>query len=1272
MKRTLTLIFLLITLITFSQQPERSNIPAGMWNTAPLTNEDARILNSIETIEMPENYKSRSLPDSIDNSVHKWFRQPIFTQESYPNCMQSTSIAYNFTYEINRLRDLSGDDPDNQYTTHFAWNFFHGGQGWWGVNYLFTMDVLEHHGTPSVTDYGGFYNGGAQRWMSGYDEWYNAMNNRIAGIKKIYVGDEEGIITLKHWLNDHMDGSETGGLASFISCSPYDLRLLPPESPQAGKHVVTWWCPQALHGMTIIGYNDSIRFDYNEDGKFTNDIDLNDDGILDVRDWEIGAMKFCNSYGQNWADSGYCYMMYKTMADDFGQGGIWTNTVHVLEAKPEHDTRMTYKVSLEHDFRESIRVQAGISSNLTSNKPEHIHSYTIFNYQGGWHYMQGNDTTDANKTIEFGLDVSPLLSYVEEGEPYKFFLIVDEKDPNNKGYGQIKYFSLFDYQDGMQEIVCDEQNVVLNDNGRTLVSVIYEPTPDNLAISTESIPAYEAGQPMSIQLQAEGGQQPYSWQLDRNYVMNITEASFPEVDEVQLIDDSWSDSLVFQALDFEFPFYGNKYSNLVVSSSGYIFFDENMYFWSYLADNDYFLKSSRVLAPLLSQDMFVHQGTDEGVWYEGDETKATFRWRTAMYGQDWLDMNFAASLYPDGRIEFFYDEMILEDPIRWTAGISDGDYYNNSLPELPDPHNIIPGTKVEFFPGVQPEEVAVSKDGLLEILESRESTISEIKLTVTDNTLVSASKLFPFTDALEFSLSMNGDEDLLVNNGQIAYLDLDIVNHGTESIQNIAFLLACDHPLLQIQDDLYQLDQIDPGESISVSGAFSCLCDNEMPDNQRIIIDLVATASTVSYQRNFDLTSKAASMELSGFAVRNELNLLEPGNTDDLMVRLVNIGSRSSINTVAVLTSNHAGVSVNDGQPISVGTIAPWESKEVLISLSADYSISYGSVVEFDLVLTDEFGIITEMNFSMRVGRTPAYVIDLDLSTGSGVGIYNTLQDMGVESNYSPSFPNSISNYQSVFLCVGKLFTSHNLSWQQGQMLLDYINSGGNLYMEGRMVWTQEPHLPILDRFGLTTVESAGGYEIVKGVDSTFTEGLVYENTAQTSLCLFYLEPTPSAFSIFTGTEYPNCAAVAYDEGNYKTIGTIFEMGGLISSDSCQMETLMEQILDFFEVKQSLLGVEEVPDMPGTVSGQNYPNPFRHETNIPVKLEKRSYIDAAVFDLQGRRVYDLAPSTTFESGSYKFTWDGRSNSGRALPDGIYIYRIMIDGVPFSGKMVMIR
>ncbi len=1271
MKCYLTLIFCLLISCLSAQQVDFSSVPSGLRNTVPLTQEDAAILSIIEDVVLPDQYRNKDLPDSIDNSKYEWLR-PVFWQDGM-SCMQSTSIAYNFTYEINRLRGLLANNPDNQYTTHFAWNFFNGGNGWFGVNYLFTMDVLKYHGTPNVTDYGGFSYGGGERWMSGYDEWYNAMNNRIYGIRKIFVGSPDGLITLKHWLNDHLDGSATGGVASFIACSPWDTHNLPPESPHAGKKVITNFCPDPKHGMTIIGYNDWIKYDYNGDGKFTTDVDLNDDGILDMRDWEVGALKFVNSYGEYWADSGFCYMMYKTLADEEVDGGIWTNTVHILDVKKDHDTRMTYKVSLEHDYRGRIRVQAGISSDMESHQPEHIHSYTIFNYQGAWHYMQGNDTTPDHKTIEFGLDITPLLSYVEVGQPYKFFLIVDEKDPENRGHGQIKSFSLMDYQGSVQEIPCSEQNVLLVENGRTTLSIIHSPSFDDLSVTTEELPVYEPGQPIDIQLEASGGQQPFTWNLDKNYRMNQNTAEFPEIDEHLIIANSFIDSVAVQELDFIFPFYGKYFDSVMVSSSGYLFFDENMYFWSYLVDMAYFLKNQRVIAPFLCKGMKVNNYFDQGVWYEGDENGATFRWKTEFNEQAGSSKcNFAVKLYPDGNIDFYYGDIMGFEGVQWIAGIANGDLVNYSLPILPDPSKIQSGTRIEFTANQLPTSVFVSNSGELSILEEDEALSSDITVAVTDNTLLCAKKTFQLTDGLEMLLSVPGSEDNTITNGQFVYMDLTLHNRGSNTLQNLEFSISCVHPLIELIDFQQSVESLQAGESIELSAVFSCLCDNQIGDGQNIILQMDMHSQDKDYKRSFYLKTASPSLILSNFYIEDDDGILEPGESSILRIQLRNEGKRKSENSTAFLMPIDSGITVNTGQPMNLGTILPGELITADFSITSDYSIAYGSNVSYVLNITYEEGVAREFYLNHRVGRVPVCIIDLDPGTHSGPQIFELLQQMEVETEYFQVFPISLDKYQALILCLGIENSFHEITYSQGVSLENYLAQGGNIYMEGRIVWQQDPHWNILNLFNIETINSPGLYEVLDGVDSTFTEGLSYKYVNIQPFCYYYLEPEPPAFSIFTGREYPNCTAVAYDAGSYKTIGTIFELGARASSDTCYLETYIQEVLDFFGVIQSSLGIEEIPSVENVLALQNYPNPFRYSTSIPIVLDNKRAVEAAVYDLQGRRVFDLLQLTSLEAGRYLLNWNGNANDGNQVPEGIYIYRIIVNGISYGGKMILIR
>lgn len=1269
MKQIITIVFLMISCSLFAQV----SVPAGQRNTGPLTTQDADVLRHIEEVTLPDAYRNKSLPQYIDNSQKDWFR-PIFSQTSFPNCMQSTSIAYSFTYEMCRLRNLSAQNEDNQYGTHFAWNFFNGGNGWFGVNYLQTMDVLQYHGVPTVTEYGGFYYGEGERWMSGYDEYYAAMNNRISGIRKIYTGSEEGILTLKHWLVDHLDGSETGGVASFMASSPYGMQEFPEGTPNAGKKVMITFQPRAEHGLTIVGYHDSVRYDYNNDGQYTNHLDINGDGVVNAKDWEMGAFKFANSHGEQFGDQGYAYMMYKTLADEFEHGGIWESTVHVLDVKEEHHTQMTFKVGMEHDYRERIRVQVGLTENLESSIPEHIQSYTIFNFQGGNNYMAGVDTMPENKFIEFGLDVSPLLSFTEPGKAYKFFLIVDERDPENLATGKINYFSLMDYQNGFQEIACEQQNVALNENGRTTLSIIHTPNSDPIIITNTELPVYEAGQTMEVQLQATGGETPYTWNLDQNYPVNYGTGDFPTTNENQIMEYNWEESKVVQHLDFDFPFYGNSFDSVIVSSYGYVAFDDQMYFWSYIVDAAYYLKNMRVVAPLISEHLQVFNEEFSGVWYEGDANKATFRWETGIYEGAYGGVNFAITLYPNGNIEFHYGDIYVEDEILWVAGISDGDLVNNSLPLMPmNPNDIPAGTTIKFFAPQQPEEVQLSKEGLLSIMETEDHTNTDIKVFVTDNTLVSTSKVFNLNDGLEVILTVSESGSNIIQSGGLNTLDLTLRNRSNLAMSDISITALCDHPLLDFIDGQEQIAILPAGGTVEIPAAFSCEADVEMRNGEAISVHFECVNTDFLYDYQLMLNARAPDIQLKQFLLLTDNGILELGEKATLRIDIVNTGMQASMNTFANLYCSNAGITIDDGGPIELGDIDAGGTKSMVFGITADFSFDYGSMVELTFEVEDEDGRKEIIDIELMAGKVPVCVVDMDPGQQSGPQIYELLQQMEINSIYTSAFPETFRAYQSVILCLGTQFSYHELNYIQALALRDYLNEGGDLYMEGRKIWTQTEIDFLLEKFNVETNAVPGLYPIIDGVDSTFSAGLSFETVTTQPYCSYYMEPISPAYSIFTGREdYPYCISVAHDAGSYQTVSMIFELGSMLSSDTSKLEDYMQGMLDFFGVIESSLSIDEIPDGHFAEAEQNYPNPFTSETKIPLQLDARAMVDAAVYDLQGRRIYELQGPAMLEKGSYVFSWNATNSGGNPVPGGIYLYRISIDGRLVTGKMILIK
>ena len=289
-------LFLLGWMAVGTVLPQDTGKGPGMEPPA-LSPADLFVLANVPPLEVPPVYLSDNaplLPYWIDNSAQPYFRS-ITTQSGF-ECGQSAGVAFNFTYEVDRLRTVPANTGNNQYPTHFVWDFLNSGDNYVGASFFDSWEIVRTCGTMNVTDYGGTLNfGGYKRWISGYDVYYNGMKNRLNSVRAIRVDNPAGLQVLKYWLWDHLEGSSVGGVANFYAKYYSSVTtVLPPGTPEAGKYVQTSWGSSPSHAWTVCGFNDSIRFDYNNDGQYTNNLDITGDGIVDMHDWEIGGLKFAS------------------------------------------------------------------------------------------------------------------------------------------------------------------------------------------------------------------------------------------------------------------------------------------------------------------------------------------------------------------------------------------------------------------------------------------------------------------------------------------------------------------------------------------------------------------------------------------------------------------------------------------------------------------------------------------------------------------------------------------------------------------------------------------------------------------------------------------------------------------------------------------------------------------------------------------------------------------------------------------------------------------
>jgi hypothetical protein len=83
------------------------------------------------------------------------------------------------------------------------------------------------------------------------------------------------------------------------------------------------------------------------------------------------------------------------------------------------------------------------------------------------------------------------------------------------------------------------------------------------------------------------------------------------------------------------------------------------------------------------------------------------------------------------------------------------------------------------------------------------------------------------------------------------------------------------------------------------------------------------------------------------------------------------------------------------------------------------------------------------------------------------------------------------------------------------------------------------------------------------------------------------------------------------------------------------------------------------------------PNPFTGSTRISFGIRTAQHVRLTVYDPAGRAVRTLVDGNR-ESGHYDVTWNGRSDDGRYVPSGVYIFRLSTPDRTESRRLVLWR
>ena len=854
-----------------------------------LSPEDEALLRSCPVLKLDAIQQARELPSAVDNSTLP-FMTPIYHQAAL-ECGQAASIVYTFSYEINCRRGTENNSNSRRYPSHFAWNFCNGGASR-GVSFMDTWQVIRTAGTPTVAQWGGSYSyGGATYWASDYNLYYNAMRNRIVEFCAIPTDTEEGILTLKHWLDNHLRGDEYGGLANFYSTHVPNghemLHQIPEGTPHAGMWIVPNFQSNVNHGQTIVGYDDSICWDYNGDGRYTNDEDLNHDGVVDVHDWEVGAVIFCNSFGTDFANAGYSYLPYRKLAELPAQGGIWNACVYVVDVKDIVSPQITYKATVSHTCRERIKLMAGVSSDVNATRPEHTIEWGVFNFQGGEHYMRG-DSTDEGRAIELGLDVTPLLEYITPGQPAKFFFEVVEKDPDDVSSGQVVSFSLMDYQ-GTQplETPCSQTNVSIVNNDTTFLSLVAAVDFSRPVMDPEP-PVMTAFQEYSYQIPVSGGKAPYRFEFTKEFEIEEFSSSYPSEGGNSVSFANPDDGYEMMDLPFAFPFYGNEYSKICIYANGYITFRYNTYNWPFLQSTDYQILNTEMIAPFRA-DLVV---TSLKVRAEAEEVSLFVH--AYLYGNANTQVNYTVKLYPDGTIEFYYGSMNYSG-VDFISAVSRGDSRIFQKTAVSGKASAAVANRCfRFHPPHKVDFLTLSREGLLEGTARQSFTGKAVSITCFDNndlrhdTVISLSCIYDnLLTITDVQVDAGGDD--IINPGEDVELSFTVRNMDSLPYNDCRITFSIGNSHVQMIDDEEYFGYISGGNAYTLNHAIRFHVDETAPHMS--VLDFVVNITNDRYPQSSVMSFLVHSfqIEIQDFVINDGGNhRMDPNETDTLYVTFYN------------------------------------------------------------------------------------------------------------------------------------------------------------------------------------------------------------------------------------------------------------------------------------------------------------------------------------------------------------------------------------------------
>lgn len=348
----------------------------------------------------------------------------------------------------------------------------------------------------------------------------------------------------------------------------------------------------------------------------------------------------------------------------------------------------------------------------------------------------------------------------------------------------------------------------------------------------------------------------------------------------------------------------------------------------------------------------------------------------------------------------FYDINILGDPavsVLTAEPISIQTNYQNSIPIG------VTSTDVNVSSGGSPMEnfmCAIIQDGIIYgrgvtdasgnvtlNIDPVFSEVGEAQLVVSGYNCLPTSyaiDIIPNDGAYVVFSSYEIDDSQGNANGQPDFdesinLDLELENLGSVNADNVQVTLITADPFITITDDTENYGTILANSTLNIEDAFEFEIADDIPDQHEVQFELVASGDEV-WNSNFSMSVNAPDLAIGTLTINdldegNGNGLLDPGETVEVQVEIMNNGHCPSENTLATLASNCSYLSILSGSS-DLGSVINGSMEMAIFSVELDEGAPIGSTVDLGV------DVVSGNYQAMQMFMLPVGLIVEDFETG--------------------------------------------------------------------------------------------------------------------------------------------------------------------------------------------------------------------------------------------------------------------------------------------------